>query len=263
MSTPDFKKEFNDRVLRPLLNAGKEKLDQVLDSVPSDLITQSVEDLYAQITNANVSASVDPAKLADAVDSLKAKLQDPQVSLQIAQALKGFLDKNSTEQLENIVSTLAGKVAPEQQYAVQGLFAQLSPALDLLRALSVEEVAAYIPMIANSLSSEDIAAQINNQLQQSAPQLAQQQQDLISKLPAPQTVADVVQELGKAVSDTLDNASKGATLAETLGVLKQFSANANAIVARVLGQDTPAQDNNPPAKKAPRKKGGGKHIDFK
>ncbi len=139
----------------------------------------------------------------------------------------------------------------------QIVLAQLAPKLDELKNASVDDVAAQIRTGASKLSSEAVALQITALVQNAPSMMPQQSFDVTGKLPAPQTVAEAMQEVGKAASNALDNAAKGATFAETVSALKQFAANANDAVTRVLGnpsQPSPAVDK--PVEKAPKKKGG-------
>lgn len=272
MPSPNFEKfldQFNKHALSPILAAGKEKLDQTLAALPTDEITRSLEDAYAQLANNDAASglgSLDTTRIAESVEALKEQLQKPVVSSALAQGIKSYLDKNSTESL---ITNLLANASPTQQLTLQMMLSQLGPKLDELRVASVDEVAQQIRTAASNLSGDEIAAQIS-MLLQAAPEMFPQQAPDLSKLPAPQAVADAVQEVGKIASNTLDNASKGASFAETVSALKQFAANANEAFTRALGQDytppaAPKQTQEKPAPKAPdapKKRKGGKGYKF-
>ena len=268
MANPKFEKlldQFNEHALRPILAAGKEKLDQALASVPADEIVRSLEDAYAQMENVDVTSglgSIDTAKIAQSVELVKVQLQKPVVSGALAQGIKAYLDKNPTETLENTITSLMANASPMQQMTVQMMLFQFAPKIDELRAASADDIAQKIRTAASKLSGDDVAAQISLALQM-APQMIPQQAPDLSKLPAPQAVADAVQEVGKAASDALDNAAKGATFAETVSALKQFAANANTALTRVLGQDnTPPAAPKPTQEKPAPKRRKGKGYKF-
>ncbi len=273
MASPDFEKfldQFNEHALRPALQAGKEKLDEVLDSLPTSFITQAVEDAYAQLTSTDTAgtlgAVLDTSKVADAVDSLKAQLQDPQVSLQLAQSVKQLLSQTSTDSIGNVLFKATENASFEQQFAAQLIFAQLSPKIDELRDASVEDIATQIRDLGANLDGQAIAYQVDLLIQDQASQMSQQTEDLKNQLPPAEDVAEAVKDLGNAARDTLDKASKGATFAETVGALKQFSGNANSIVNRILGTTPPSGPQNPVTDKAPpapKKKNKGKGKGWK
>ncbi len=256
---PDFNKfldAFNEHALRPILEAGKEKLDKALDSMSSQDITRAVEDAYNMINGANgidgLIGKIDTTKIADAVDQLKFKLQDPKVSEQVATALKQVANQTSAEQIEKIIFKAVEKAPLEQQFAAQMLIAQLGPVLDDIKAASVEDVAQQVRSLANNLSGYDVAEQVKQLIQTGVQQLDKQSGDLSGQLPKPQEVVDTIQGLGKAASETLGKAAKGTTFAETLNALKEF----NDKVLELGNKKLPKSDNdNTPAVKNPAPKG--------
>jgi len=248
---------FNEQVLRPILASNKEKLAQAFD-IPNSAIAHLIKDAYAQIANAtpvnNLNAQIDPAKIEQSVDALKAQLQKPAVSLILAQGIKELVKRNSTESLESAIFSALPNADLESQLVAQIIIAQL----ENVKTSSVQDVAAQIRTLATKLPSAFVAEQINTQLQDAASQNASKltAPDL-SQLPDADAVADVTKDVGNAISNALDNASKGASFDETLKALKQLPADVNAILARLKGQNNnqpPAAEN--PAPKEPKKKKG-------
>ncbi|MBU6474668.1 MAG: hypothetical protein KGL10_00225 [Alphaproteobacteria bacterium] len=263
---PDYQKfldAFNEHALRPILTAGKEKLDEALSSLSSSQLTRAVEDAYHLLNGANgidgIIGKIDTSKIADAVDQMKAKMEDQQTSLQIAQVLKQVAGQTSAETLESLVFKAVEKAPLEQQFAAQMLLAQIGPMLEEMKTASVEDIAAQIRTVAGSLSGYDVAQQVTQLLQAGVQQLGQTG-DIPAQLPSPQEVADTMQGLGKAISDTLGKAANSPTFAETISALKEF----NQKVLELGSKQTPkaAPSTEKPAPKKP-KKGGPKNGGWK
>jgi hypothetical protein len=253
-----FFEQFNESALKPALLAAQDKLDELLGRLPADELARQLEDILSQQQNANPLASglpVDTAQIEAAVESLKARLQDEQTSLQIAKGIKLLLDNTSTDTIESAFSSLASRGNPEQAFVAQILFSQLGPQLDDLRDASAEAVAAQIRFFAEELNGADIASQLTLLVEQSAQKLPTQKPDLSAQI-NPQDVADVVQDLGDAARNALQNAATGNSLEETLGALKQFQANAAIILAKLN-----PNDNTPPFTPPKKPKGPNKRND--
>jgi len=246
---------FNEHALRPILAAGKEKVDQAFDGMSSSLLADTIKDAYEQIANptAGLSAQLNPVKIVQAVETVKAQLQKPTVSLLLAHGLKQLVNTSSKESLESALFSALPNSGIEAQLIAQIVIAQL----DNLKNTSADELAAQIQNVAANLPTQDVAEQINS-LIQAAPKLIMPREtpDLLSQLPEPQVIVDAAKEVGKALSDTLDNASKGASFDETISALKQFLPNAQEIFTRLSGQD------NKPKKAPEKKKGNGKNWDL-
>lgn len=268
MPTPDFDRfldKFNEHALRPILANAKEKIDAQFNSIPASLIAQAVSDAYTQLASVNTESvlnqALDPVKVENAVNSLKAQLQDPQASQQLAQGLKQLLTATSSEKFESLILKATENVPLEQRFAAQILAAQLSPKIDEIKNSSVEEVAQKIRDFGDKLTAADVN-QTLGMVKQFGPQsFAAQQQDVLSRLPAPEAVADAVKSLGNAASQALDNASKATTFAEAVGHLKQFVKDASGIVPPAPGQDTPGPQapivEQPKKPRRPKKGKGG------
>jgi len=264
MPSPNFEKfldKFNETALRPFLANAKEKLDEQFNSVPTSMITQIVADAYTQLQSVNTESvlnrALDPAKVETAVNSLKAQLQDPQASLQVAQSLKQVLAVTSSEKFEETLLKATQNAPLEQRFAMQLLAAQLAPKIDEIKSSSVEDVAQRIRDFGSRLSADDVNQQLGMVKQFGPQSFASQQQDALSRLPAPEAVADAMKALGNAASQALDNASKASTFAETVAHLKQFVQDASGIVPPAPGQDTgPQAPIVEKPKKLPRPKKG-------
>lgn len=259
---PDFNKfldAFNEHALRPILEAGKEKLDKALDSMSSQDITRAVEDAYNMINGANgidgLIGKIDTTKIADAVDQLKFKLQDPKVSEQVATALKQVANQTSAEQIEKIIFKAVEKAPLEQQFAAQILLAQMMPLLEEIKSASVEDVAAQVRMVADNLSGYQIGEEIKQLIKMGAKQLGDQSLGMASKaLPSADELADAARLIGETASDALGRAANSSSFAETLAILKEFAENAD-IIARTLDAKTSDGQQAPksPAAEEPAK----------
>jgi hypothetical protein len=262
MKRSDFLNVFNEKALRPLLAAGKKKIDEALESAQTEQLTDALEDAFEQIKNgSDLSAQIDPAKIEQAIDAVKAQLQKPTVALVLAHGIKQLAKRSSPESLEAAIAAAMPNGGFEAQLVAQLILSQL----ENVKNTNANDLATQISKIAASLPSDLLAQQLGAQLQAAAQKQTQQVPGL-DQLPDAQVIADATKDVIKALSDTLDNASKTGSFADTVNVLKQFGANADAILKRALGQDF-GQDNQPPSAdditpKPPRKKGPGKKWDL-
>ena len=253
--------QFNKQALQPFLASSKKKLDEAIDSTPSSALARQIEDAYAQLKNGNTgSQQLDAAKIVPMVDSLKKQLQNPVVSLIVAQGLKEFAKKDGAQTLKDSLAGSLSGMSFQEQLIAELVIAQLAQAIDGLKTANAPDVAAKLRKLAANLPSEIIAEQIAAVLK--SQQAPQPKTPDLSELPAPEALADTTIDVIKAASDALDKASKATTFEGALDALKKFPANANDLITRLQNGERgskfqpPAVEKEKPVKKAPRRRKG-------
>lgn len=235
--------KFNDEALKPALILAKQQLEQ--NALPADFIAQAIENAYANLGNANVPQTLDPAQLEQVIGALKSQLQSPQVSGMLAQAIQ----KLPADKLESAFEAISGKASFEQQLALQVVFMQLSPMIEQMQASSVDDAAKQIRDFADNIDpamlAQLIVAMAPNPLE--GKQLPQVQPE---QLPPAQAVADLFSALNAEVIKALDNASNGSSIEETLASLQQFPQ----VAAKLLRQLEQQKGNFEAPKKPEAKK---------
>ncbi len=259
---PNFEKfldQFNQHALRPIIAAGKEKLDKTLSSLSSSDFRRAAEEALNMMgRNNDIDALIDrldASAIGRSIDTMKDKLQDPQISLQVAQLLKQFAENTPPEKIEDLVFKSVEKAPLEQQFAAQILLAQMMPLLEEIKSASVEDVAAQVRMVADNLSGYQIGEEIKQLIKMGAKQLGDQSLGMASKaLPSADELADAARLIGETASDALGRAANSSSFAETLAILKEFAENAD-IIARTLDAKTSDGQQAPksPAAEEPAK----------
>ena len=253
--------QFNKQALQPFLASSKKKLDETIDSTPADLLARQIEEAYAQLKNGNTgSQQLNAAQIVPMVDGLKKQLQNPVVSLIVAQGLKEFAKKGGAQTLKDSLAGSLSGMSFQEQLIAELVIGQLAHKLDNLKTASTTDVAAQLRKLAATLPSELVAEQIAAVLK--SQQAPQPKTPDLSELPAPDDVADASLNIVKAASDALDKASKAPTLKDALDALKKFPANANDIMTRLQNGERsskfqpPSVEKEQPTKKAPRRRKG-------
>lgn len=255
--------DIEGRIVRTLAGGAKATVEKGTEEFPKEFIETLAGDFYNFVSSQEVAdgisisaRSFDEEKVKELLDQSIDMLKQDDIALKIAQSIKDTLEKTPTDDLEHLIDAAMKDSPMGTRMLVKVFFEQVKPQIDEMRELSAEDIAERLKMMAETIPTDALAAQIAAVTREITPErVSKQAHDLVGKLPTPSAVSGVVHEIGDAASRALDDVITNGTIQGAAETLRTFAENAKQIVS-----DTLSNDNQ--SKKTFKKRRGGGSFDM-
>lgn len=155
--------------------------------------------------------------------------------------IKGLSFDEMVDQVEGLLTSLPG---PAGQM-VSSVFPVIKPIISSFQYASDEQIAQGLVDIVDMLKLDDVLVDlVVSKTQNYTPeQVSKQASALVGKLPAPQSVGDLVHNVGEEVSKKLGLVSQSKTLSEANDNLRDLTTSVKDIVAETFRKDADSKSN--------------------
>ncbi|MDE1151849.1 MAG: hypothetical protein PW788_04855 [Micavibrio sp.] len=238
--------DLGNRLVRSVAAGGEAAVNKGLTEFPKAFVKTVAQDFFNMVTSQEVADGVslsarsfDEEKVKETLDTLVAKLQEPETSLKVAKQIKDVLSKASTDDLENSIEALMDGRPMGEQMIFKMFFAQAKPLIDGMRDASEEEIAEQVRDLAATIPTDAIASQVAALTKEVTPErVSKQAHDLVGKLPSPGAVSEILHGVAGLASKKLGDISNSPNASlDAKNLLGEFVAEAQAVVKEKIAND--------------------------